>query len=711
MTLPGDEKAEGIGVDDEREAGAAATTHNSVSGNAVITGPLVMAGRVESLIMAPAPPSVAPRQIPPAASSFVNRTKEIDRLRSVADALRDSRVPGIVVLSGLSGVGKTQLVAQWVARALEPSYPGGHLYVDLEEGRRDGAVDVSGVLAGFLRSLGVHPEFVPAGLGERTALFRSVTSERHTLVVVDNARQAAEVRPLVPASGLLVAISRTGLPALTMDGAVTIGVEPLDERAGVELVHSWRVPDADDAARTLVRRCSGLPLALRAVGEWLAQRPQLGLADAVRALDTTGLPAPQDGTASVTTVLDMTYAGLSDHARQLYLLLGCLPGTSVTAALAAAAGVPAVEDAVGELLTDHLLVVVRSGDRPRRFRPHEVVRAHARQKASGLPVAERRAVLRAAAEFYVAAAAHADILVLGAGRFRLQAPPARSLAELSPEERLFTDSAEALEWLDAERGNLLAVLRAAAYERWDEPVWQLCESLWALYHSRKHHLDSIEAHTAGIEAARRCGRTDAEVRMRNQLARAHYELGAYEEAGRELDRAAALLDRVEDARLSGMIHETQGLVALAAGRPEDAYALFGRALEANASRADTHGVVVQSYNVGQALVAAGRAQDALDVLDEARAAAVGSGDVSMLPRVDIVRARALRGLNRLGPAAEAAMRAAEQASERKQYAKLDQALGVLSQLAADTSDLTLRAACEAKLRELHRGVGVPSEDD
>ncbi|MFH9941028.1 hypothetical protein ACH4OT_17115 [Streptomyces murinus] len=696
---------------DERKGGAAATTHNSVSGNAVITGPLVMAGRVETLSMAPAPPGVTPRQIPPATASFVNRTKEIDRLRSIADALRDSHVPGIVVLSGLPGVGKTELVSQWVARALEPSYPGGHLYADLEEGRRDGAVDVSGVLAGFLRSLGVHPEFVPASLGERTALFRSVTSGRHTLVVVDNARQAAEVRPLVPATGLLVATSRTSLPALAMDGAVSIGLEPLDDRAGVELVRGWQVTDMDNAARTLVRRCSGLPLALRAVGEWLAKHPQLSLADAVRVMDTTGLPASQDGTASMKTVLDMAYADLSDPARQLYRILGWLPCTSVTAGLVAAAGVPAVDDAVGELITAHLLVVVRSCDRPHRFRLHDVVRTHTRQMASGLPEAERRAVLRGVVEFYAAAAAHADILVLGTGRFRLQAPPTRALEELCPSEQMFTDSAEALEWLDAERGNLLNLLRAAADERWDDMVWQLCESLWALYHSRKHHLESIEAHGLGVEAARRNGRADAEVRMRNQRARAYYELASYGEAGRELALARTLLGSVSDARLSGMIHETQGLVALASGNHGDAYALFGQALEANSSLDDTHGVVVQSYNIGQALVAAGRLQDALDVLDEARVTAVDSGDVAMLPRIDIVRARALQGLNRLVPASEAAMRAVEQANERKQYAKLDQALSILSELATGISDARLRAACEAKLRELHRGVGVPSEDD
>lgn len=695
---------------DEGEAGAM-TTHNSISGDPVIHGPVVMAGRVESLNMTLPPPDATPYQTPPAFRTFVNRTAELRRLREVADALRTSGTPGIVVLSGLGGVGKTQLVARWIAKVLESPYPGGHLYVDLGTGRRDGSADVSGALEGFLRALGVHREFMPADLGERTALFRSLTARRDTLVVVDNARQAAEVRPLVPAAGLLVVTSRTRLPGLMMDGAVSITVQPLDEPAGLELVRGWGADDADSAARTLVRLCGGVPLALRAVGEWLMTHPQLGLADAVRVLGADGIPDSKDGTTSVKTALDMGYEGLSGPAGLLYRLIGRLPGTTFTAGLATAAGVPQAQGAVGELLTDHLIVEVKSPDRPRRYRPQAVIRDHARRLVRDLPEAERRAVLRAVADFYTAVAAHADIAVLGAGRFRLQPPPVSSLAELSPDEELFTDGAQAREWLDAERANLLALLRAAADEGWHETVWQLCESLWALFDGGRHHHDSVEAHGLGIEAAGRCGRADAEIRMRNQLARAHYGLGAYVDAASALELAEPLLADVADARLSGMIRETQGLIALASGAAEDAHSLFVQALEANSALRDAHGIVVQTYNVGQALIAAGRPGEALDVLAGARAKAEADGDRGMLPRIDLVQASALRRLERPDDAIEAAIRAAELASEQHQYARLDRALGMLSELAASTSDTRLRAACEEQLRVLHRGVGLRSEAD
>ena len=678
--------------------GESGSAYNSISGNATFNGPVVM-GQVVNMAVPPAMPQVTPRQVPVGTPHFVDREEKIARLNSVAEAWREARTPGIVVLSGLGGVGKTALVARWSAGLSD--YPGGHLYVNLAVWRQDGAVNLSDVLRRFLRALGMHQEFIPDEPDERAAEFRSRTAHRETLVVVDNVWQAAEIRALVPASGLLVATSRARVPGLSRDGAIHIDVPPLENEDGIRLVHQWCDTDADGAAAELVRLCGGLPLALVSVGDRLSAHPHLSLRDVV-----TELAAREDGIEVLTTVLDKAYESLPAPAQSVYQLLGLLPGATATAALVAAAGVPEVDEAVGKLLSTPVAEVVELPDRPVHFKLHDVARPHARKIAQKLPEADRTALLRAVADFYVAVCVHAASRVLGDDRFWLQPPPTRTLAELSGRETLFTDRAEAIEWLDAERGNVLALLRVAAERRWYDTVWQLCESLWALYNSRKHHLDSIEAHTLGIEAARRRGRPDAEIRMRNQLARAHYGLGEYAEAHQVLDAAGQLLDQVTDARLSGVLWETRGLVFLEEEAPEDAHALFLKALEANASVEDVHGVIVQSYNVGQALLAAGRAVEALDVLDEARDTAVAEGNAGMLLRLDIVRARALHALGRFGPGIEAAVRAAEQASESGQHAKFDQALVVLSELAADTSDTTLRAACEAKLEELRRNVGV-----
>lgn len=690
----------------DRSTEGTGATHNTVSGNAWIAGPLVQAERIGSISFGAPGPTAPPRQVPPPSGVFVNRTKELTALRVETAARGAERNAGIVLVTGLGGVGKTQLVSQWVHSDLEQLYPAGQLYVDLDDVRLDGAVDSGAVLAGFLRGLGVHKDYVPESRVECEKLFRSVAAQRGPLlVVVDNAHQAPEVRPLLPPAGLMVVTSHRHLPSLTLDGALHVVVDPLDRSAGIELVRHWQVTAAEGTAAELVRLCGGLPLALRAAGEWLAGRPHLGLDAVVRRLAAGQHRSPTEETDHVDTVLDTVIAELPDHSRRLYLLLGCLPGSGVTAAVAGAAGVTRVDDALGDLVTAHLVVAAESADRPQRFRPHDVVRAHARTLASGMPEQDRLAALRGVADFYLAAAAHADAAVLGR-RFRIQEPPSRTVDELSPGEPLFTTSAEALEWLDAERSALLELLRLASKEGWYDAVWRLCESLWALYHSRKHHADSIEAHRLGIEAAQWEGRQDAEVRMRNQLARAHYELRQYGPAQAQLTVASELLGLVSAHQLSGVVRETQGLIALDLGRPDDAEALFRQARSANAEAKDEHGVIVQGYNIGQALVAGGRWQEALEALDEAMAGALAADDGAMLPRIGIVRARALRGLGSLAEAVDSAVSAAEVAAERRQYAKLGQALAVLEELAAQTMDVKLREVCDLRLRELRGISGV-----
>ncbi|MEW1759144.1 regulator [Streptomyces cyaneofuscatus] len=716
--------------------GGGGTTHNTVSGDAVVVGPLLMAQHIEGIQLPPAPPDAPPSQGPPPSRVFVNRTKELTDLRDAARALAAGQEPGVLMVVGVGGVGKTQLVAQSVRRELMQFFPQGQLYVDLEDLRQDGVVDLAAILGGFLRALGVNKDYVPGGLAERTALFRSVAARSRLLVMVDNVQHAPEARALVPPQGLLVVTGRRVLPSLLMDGAVLIDVAPLDEAAGTELVRRWYADADEETAADVVRLCAGHPLALRAAVEWLAARPHLTLEDVVRDLTAGRYGTGDDGAReamgaamgasegpaeggvgeAVGAVLDSVVAGVSEETRHLYGLFGVLPGTTATADLLRAAGATRVDEGLGELLSSRLAVLVESADLPRRYRLHDVVRAHARLRARALPEERRRAVLRLVVDFYADAAAHADASVLG-DRFRIQPPPLRPLAELGLNKPLFTGRAEALEWLDAERVNLQGAIRVAAGQGWHQEVWRLCESLWALYHSRKHLADCVESGLLGIEAAQHEARPDVEIRMRNQVARAAYELGDLDRAESQLDAAAGLLELAGDPRLSGVVWESRGLIALARGRSagsphaageraEEARQLFERALAANRAVPDRHGVVVQSYNVAQALLAGERWSDALGVLDEAAEVARATGDEPMLLRIDLVRAHAFVGLGSLERAVTATVAAADRAAVLKQFAKLDQALELLAALADRAEDRPLRAACEEKLSALRRTMGL-----
>ncbi|MEW2705216.1 NB-ARC domain-containing protein [Streptomyces koyangensis] len=702
---------------DGEDAGVGAGVWNSVSGGAVF-GPVVQAQRIDSLHVE-APPQVwPPRQLPPPLPGFVNRTKERRTLRELAEAAVGQGVRTVVV-TGLGGVGKTQLIAHCVRSDLGAFFPDGQVYVDLADVRRDGAVDVAGVLGGWLHAFGVPYGHQPAGLGGRADLFRTVTSGKRVLVVVDNVRQAPEIRALTPGDGLLVATSRTMLPALRMDGAVQLVVDPLDEREAIGIVRGWPVAQGDGpAAAELVRRCGGLPLALRAVGEWLVERPQLGLDDAVRSLaprggterGAAGRGWADEGTVDVMEqVFDSVLRQMPDHTRALYRFLGALPGTTFPAALPRAAGLPRVDAALGDLMTSHLVVAVgpeRDGAAaagpPQRFRMHDLARAHAATEAAALPEEAARSLLRTVTDFYAEAVAHADRSI--GGRFRLQAPPARSPAELGFAKGAFAEKGHGLDWLDAERGNILAVLRAAARDGLHDAVWRICESLWPLFHERARHADSLEAHPLGIEAARWENRPDAEIRMRNQLARTHAALGDLDRAAAELRAGEPLLELTEDARLRGMLAETGGLVALAQGRTADARDRFTASLAANTERGDQHGIVVQSYHLADAVRASGDHGEARRLLAAALGLARETGDLAMIPKLTLLTARVHADAGEVAQAVATATDAAEQAGEQRLTSKVREALELLVGLARRTGDTALAESCERRLAEL-RGPG------
>ncbi|MER7319883.1 hypothetical protein [Streptomyces albidoflavus] len=695
------------------DAGVGAGVWNSVSGGTVF-GAVVQAQRIDSLNVE-APPQVwPPRQLPPPLPGFVNRTKERRTLRELAEAAVGQGVRTVVV-TGLGGVGKTQLIAHCVRSDLGAFFPDGQVYVDLADVRRDGAVDVAGVLGDWLHAFGVPYGHQPAGLGGRADLFRTVTTGKRVLVVVGNVRQAPEIRALTPGDGLLVATSRTMLPALRMDGAVQLVVDPLDEREAIGIVRGRPVAqDEGPAAAELVRRCGGLPLALRAVGEWLVERPQLGLDDAVRSLAPFGGAAGRgwadEGTVDVMEqVFDSVLRQMPDHTRALYRFLGALPGTTFPAALPRAAGLPRVDAALGDLMTSHLVVAVGPGrdgaapaGPPHRFRMHDLARAHAATEAATLPEEEARSLLRTVTHFYAEAVAHADRSI--GGRFRLQDPPARSLTELGFAEGAFSGDGQGLDWLDAERGNILAVLRAAAREGLHDAVWRICESLWPLFHERARHADSLEAHPLGIEAARWENRPDAEIRMRNQLARAHAALGDLDRAAEELRAGEPLLALTEDVRLRGILAETGGLVALAQGRTADARDRFTAALAANTERGDQHGIVVQSYQLADAVRASGDHAEARRLLAAALGLARETGDLAMIPKLTLLTARVHADAGEVARAVAAATDAAEQAGEQGLTSKIREALELLLGLARRSGDTALAETCERRLAEL-RGPG------
>ncbi|GLZ34021.1 hypothetical protein Lesp02_62090 [Lentzea sp. NBRC 105346] len=314
---------------------------------------------------------VVPAQLPCEVPVFVGRPRDRERLR---DAL--TAAP-LVVLSGPPGVGKSALAVH-VARGSRDRYPDGQLHADLRGFSSEEPLPARLVLERFLRTLGLAPHQVPADQGEQVALYRSLLSGTRTLVVLDNAASAGQVRPLVPgdpACGLIVT-SRDDMPGLAVtDGASSLRLAPLTAGEAEELLVALlgvRGKAEPGALRDLADVCGGFPLALRIAAANLRANPHLAVADYCDALRAA--PAARlrlgGGEITVCASFDLSLARLSPPARALYRALGALPGPDFSRT----AAVELVDaDALDRLVNANLVTATGGG----RYRMHDLIREHA----------------------------------------------------------------------------------------------------------------------------------------------------------------------------------------------------------------------------------------------------------------------------------------------------------------------------------------------
>jgi len=569
-----------------------------------------------------------PRELLPPPAHFTNRDAELAELDRFAGEAAGSGTPLVTVVGGTGGVGKTALLLHWLHRR-QDAFPDGQFYVDLHGFSAVEALPPSDVLSRFLRSLGVAPENVPAGFEERAAHFRSLTAGRRISILADNAVSAAQVRALLPGPGasLVAVTSRRAIHGLLHEGARFLDLHPLDEHGATELLEKLigrdRTDTDPDAARTLTALCGRLPIAIRALATRLARRRFWALDRIVRELSDerrriAALSADEDIT--VRAVFDLSYAALDTGPATLYRRLGLLPGPTFTTAAVAALmdlGEDACEPLLDELVDVSLIEEVADG----RFRLHDLIRLHASEKAAQLVPADQRVDrLRRIIAWYLARAVAADLVVMP-GRWRIG--PAYEAARREPPA--FPSAREALDWLEDEIPNLLAVLRTANREGFHEPAWQICEALWGLFVFRRHYAEWVAGHEIGLASARACGDEVAQARMLAQLGRARLDLG-------ELDAAErCFAESLEHARAAGhglseaSAYQQLGLLRLTRNEPEDAVPYFVTSRERHAELGDTRGVALLTRRIGEAYRAGGRYADAVTSLREAveRFGAVG----------------------------------------------------------------------------------------
>lgn len=683
----------------------AISSRNEVKGS--VYGNVVQARSIGDLtIEVPPPPSGTPRQLPPAPGRFVNRSRELELLSSLLTA-SSSVSPRVVVITGMTGVGKSALALQW-AHKHRDRFTGGQLYVDLSTYRHRGAVAVSDVLGTFLRSLAVHSHYVPVTLAERAALFRTISAKAPMLILLDNVDQAAQVRPLLPgnAGGMVIVTSQRKLSGLAVEGAELVELSPFDNSDSVALVEQMlpaeKVATEQKAMNDLVRMCAGLPIALRVAGAQAAVHKRQSVARLVEYLgdDTRRLERLLvEGEPGVADIFDLAYSELSTSTKRLYQSLGVHPGVQFsTHVLVAGTKIPSAKvTRLLAILTDANLV---EDVGPDRYRLHDLVRLHARFRAEReQTTAGRNRVLRRFVRWYLLGAAMADRAVLG-DRWRL--------AEFKSDQwTIRFDPASAMDWFDTERENLLEAVRASARSQWHDLVWKFCEALWAYYHSRKHLADWIETHELGVEAARQVKSRVVETRMLNQLARAHLELRDFDAAAAELNRAleAATLSGVRQAE--AVVHESRGILARERGEYPAAIDAFRTSLRINEAIKNKRGMAIESYHLGDVLCQAQRYEEALTALDVASRTADQIGDEMTAGRIHIVLGSVFRKLDRFDDARRSLSSATTTMRKRNQPIKEAQALEELVFVARKTHDDMLANSSTDRLKHIYQETGKP----
>ncbi|MFJ3876944.1 helix-turn-helix domain-containing protein [Streptomyces sp. NPDC090077] len=632
----------------------------------------------------------APDLLPRAPRGFHGREAELAALSRAAEG----EAPVCLVI-GPAGVGKTALVLHW-AHQRGAGFPDGRLYADLRGFGDTGEPALMEVLREFLPALGVPHDRIPESVTGAAALFRSLAADRRLLVVLDNARDSDQVRPLLPGGRHCVTVvtSRHRLPGLIVtDTAQPVAVDVLGPEDGTMLLAgvlgTERVHAEPAAARRLAELCGGLPLALRVAAARLAQRPgwSLGamaaeLSDESRRL---GLLDVED--TGVRAALRVTLQQLPSPVSRQFAGLGRHPGTHVDRyAAAALAGTDpaAAEDCLERLAVAHLVTETAPG----RWTMHDLVRLYARSLDAG-PDALKRVL-----DHYVATGT-AAVAAAEPGNEECFPLPADHLPPAAVRE--FADRSAAVAWYAAERDDLALAVAASHAAGLHGRTWRIVLTLWPLivWRVRDGWAPLLET---GLEAARADADRHGESRILNVLGWVLIEEGRIPEALAHLAAASALASRAGDA-----VAEANALIVLAVaqgalGSLDEAEEGCERALELARGAADRTIERLALQHLARHRADAGKWRRALDTATEALAFD-DRPDTTDVPRILLlmVRGEALLGLGD----EDAGVRQLEEAAREAETAGYeDGAVRALAALLKVSPDPALRARHDAAVARL-----------
>ncbi|WP_433371427.1 BTAD domain-containing putative transcriptional regulator [Actinoplanes sp. CA-142083] len=580
------------------------------------------------------------RSLPRTVGDFTGRDDVVRRLVRVIDT-SGTGAPVIAVIDGMAGSGKTTL-ALHVASLVGEWFPDAHLFVDLYGYGEREPVEPSAALLTLLRQLGIAAEAVPAELEGRVTMWRSELARRRVLVVLDNAYSSAQLADLLPAAPGTLALVTSRRRLAGLDGVHPESLPVLataEATALLERIAGDRVRDEPAATAEVVRRCGGLPLALRLAGARLAHRPRWRVADLLRRLGESALPELAAEDRSVAGAFALSYEQLADPAKRMFRLLGLRPAPLFDVLTAAAlVGMPLsdAEDLLDDLVDAHLL----DEPEPGIFRLHDLLREFAATLAADLPPDQRREALVAVLDLQT----YAFAATMPAGYRMMLSQDLGSAAALRPDLlAALADPVERLEW---ERPQLTAYVEAAAAAGEHSYAWWIPRAAWLYLFSRGYSDDLRVLFQRALAVAEKAGDRQGVAVVANYLASAYCRADDFPVGLELLDRSLRAHEELGNRRAVATVLGNRAGVYVAIGRFADCVDSALASLRVRYLAGDRTPTRVPLHNLAQGYSHLGRHEDALRVSRLALMSAMATGDRGALAQTlnHIQRAKRELGL-------------------------------------------------------------------
>jgi DNA-binding SARP family transcriptional activator len=572
------------------------------------------------------PPMSVPAQLPADLATFVGRGSELAQATKFLPA--DGEPPSTVVISaiaGMAGIGKTTLAVHW-AHQVAHRFPDGQLYLNLRGFEPTGTVmEPAEAIRTVLLALDIPPPAIPVGLDAQAAYYRSLLANRRVLIVLDNARDADQVRPLLPgAPGCLVIVtSRNRLSSLVArDGAYPLALDLLSPDEALDFLGRRlgpaRISAEPQAACEIVECCAGLPLALAIVSARAVIHPGFPLAEIATELrDSKGSLdafAGVDAAIDTRTVFSWSYEALTPDAARLFRLLALHPGPDMAATSAASiAGLTLrqIRLLLAELTRAHLVTEHSLG----RYSSHDLLRAYSAELVEELDTAaDRQEALHRMLDHFLHGA-HAATSLLYPREDAITLDPV--VGGVLPAR--IADSETALAWLTTEYPVLTALITQAHEAGFHTHVWKLAWTVSDFLQRQGHWAEQVATQLMALDATRRLGDRNAQAHAHRSLGAAYSRLGDFDAASAHLEDSRALFAEIGD--LAGQARTHRGIAFVSGQRSdyEEGLRQCELALELYRKVDDAAGQASAFNDMGYSHALLGRYEQALDYCQRALA--------------------------------------------------------------------------------------------